>query len=412
MTHEYQLMLDWIDDQRPEMVDRILEWSSLCSGSEYPAGLDAMCSKLEAAFHTLSPSAPGVGAADHRRPATGNAQSKPPFASIVGGRAPTRVLLAGHFDTVFDPQDAFAGRVAGGGKHFARSGCGGHEGRPRRDAYSADGLRGPRPGSAARPAGLGDISQPGRGDRLAVFRDFNSEKSARRNHLGLLFEPALPGGKLASSRKGSGNFVATIRGRAAHAGRDPGQGRNAIRAAADFVQAIDELNARREGIFINVARIGGGGALNIVPDAVAVRYNVRTLRADDEDWILEEVESIAEQINARDGIHILVAGEFASPPKPATPTTNLMLEDLAACAHELGFALDWEATGGACDGNKLAAAGLPNIDNLGPRGGGLHSADEHVFIDSLTERAKLTALYLCRVASGAAQFPGNGVTMP
>src|SRR5262249_28568914 len=157
--------------------------------------------------------------------------------------------------------------------------------------------------------------------------------------------------------------------------RDPGLGRNAIRAAADFVRGIDELNTRREGIFINVARINGGGALNIVPDAAVVRYNVRTLQAGDEEWVLEEVESMVEQINSRDGIHILVAGEFASPPKPACAETNLMLEDLAGCARELGFSLEWEPTGGACDGNKLAAAGLPNIDNLGPRGGGLHSAD-------------------------------------
>ncbi len=406
MTHEYQLMLDWIDDQTPEMVDRIVEWSSLCSGSEYPAGLDAMCSKLEAAFHTLSPSAPELVplTIDGRPPETRTA-----LRIHCRREAPTRVLLAGHFDTVFDPQHSFQDVSRDGDNILRGPGVADMKGGLVVMLTALTAFEALAPAALHARLGWEVFLNPDE-EIGSPFSRLQFGESARINHLGLLFEPALPGGKLARSRKGSGNFVATIRGRAAHAGRDPGQGRNAIRAAADFVQAIDELNARRDGIFINVARIGGGGALNIVPDAAAVRYNVRTLRADDEDWILEEVETIVEQINARDGIHILVAGEFASPPKPATPATDLMLEDLAACARELGFALDWEATGGACDGNKLAAAGLPNIDNLGPRGGGLHSADEHVFIDSLAERAKLTALYLCRVASGEARLPRNVAT--
>jgi glutamate carboxypeptidase len=406
MTHDYQLMLDWIDDQTPEMVDRIMEWSSLCSGSEYPAGLDAMCSKLEAAFHTLSPSAPELVplAMDSRPPETRTA-----IRIHCRREAPTRVLLAGHYDTVFDPQHPFQDVVRDGENILRGPGVADMKGGLVVMLTALTAFEALAPPALHARLGWEVFLNPDE-EIGSPFSRLQFAESARDNHLGLLFEPALPGGKLASSRKGSGNFVATIRGRAAHAGRDPGQGRNAIRAAADFVQAIDELNTRRDGIFINVARIGGGGPLNIVPDAAAVRYNVRTLQLDDEEWIEGEVESIVDQINSRDGIHILVAGEFASPPKPATPSTDLMLEDFADCAHALGFSLDWEATGGACDGNKLAAAGLPNIDNLGPRGGGLHSADEHILIDSLAERTKLTALYLCHVASGDARFPKKGAT--
>ncbi len=401
MTTDYQLMLDWIDDQAPAMVERIVEWSSLCTGSEYPAGLDAMCSKLEAAFHTLSPKPPELVplTIDGRPPETRTA-----IRIHCRPEASTRILLAGHFDTVFDPQHPFQDVTRDGDNLLRGPGVADMKGGIVVMLTALTAFEALAPAALHARLGWEVFLNPDE-EIGSPFSRLHFGESARRNHLGLLFEPALPGGKLARSRKGSGNFVATIRGRAAHAGRDPEQGRNAICAAADFVQAIDELNRRRDGIFINVARIGGGGALNIVPDAAAVRYNVRTLRAEDEPWILEEVESIVEQINARDGIHILVAGEFASPPKPATPETDLMLEDLADCARELDFSLDWEATGGACDGNKLAAAGLPNIDNLGPRGGGLHSADEHILIDSLAERAKLTALYLCLVASGKSRLP-------
>ena len=401
MIHAFQPMLDWIDTQTPAMTERIVEWSSLCTGSEYPAGLDAMCSKLEAAFHTLSTSPPELMplALDGK-----TSDSRTALRIYCRRDAATRVLLAGHYDTVFDPQHSFQDVRREGFNLLRGPGVADMKGGlvVMLTALTAFETLAP----AALKAELGwevflnpdeEIGSP--------FSRRQFAECARRNHLGLLFEPALPGGKLASSRKGSGNFVATIRGRAAHAGRDPGHGRNAIRAAADFVRAIDELNTGREGVFINVGRIDGGGPLNIVPDAAAVRYNVRTLRNDDEAWMLREVEAIAEALNARDGIHILIAGEFASPPKPPSADTNAMLEDLAGCARDLGFTIDWEATGGACDGNKLAAAGLPNIDNLGPRGGGLHSADEHIFLDSLAERTKLTALYLCRLAGREARVP-------
>ena len=406
-SSDFQLMLDWIDDQSNAMVERIVEWSSLCSGSEYPAGLDAMCSKLEAAFHTLSPSPPELVplSMEGRPPETRTA-----LRIHCRRNAPTRVLLAGHFDTVYDPQHPFQDVVRDGDNILRGPGVADMKGGLVVMLTALTAFEALAPPALRERLGWEVFLNPDE-EIGSPFSRLHFAESARENHLGLLFEPALPGGKLACSRKGSGNFVATIRGRAAHAGRDPGHGRNAIRAAADFVVGIDDLNMRREGIFINAARITGGGALNIVPDAAAVRYNVRTLRPEDEEWVIDEVESIVERINAHEGIHVLIAGEFASPPKPATAESNLMLEDLAECAGQLGFPLEWEATGGACDGNKLAAAGLTNIDNLGPRGGGLHSPDEHILIDSLAERAKLTALYLCRIASGEARFPRKGGAM-
>jgi glutamate carboxypeptidase len=82
------------------------------------------------------------------------------------------------------------------------------------------------------------------------------------------------------------------------------------------------------------------------------------------------------------------------------PATQKLFEQVADCGRELGLSLTWRSSGGVSDGNKLAAAGLPVIDTLGPRGGGLHSAEEFLLLDSLTERAKLTALLLMKLGSG------------
>ena len=52
--------------------------------------------------------------------------------------------------------------------------------------------------------------------------------------------------------------------------------------------------------------------------------------------------------------------------------------------------------------SPAAAAGLPTVDTLGPRGGELHSPREYLLLDSLTERAKLAALLLMKLAAGTA----------
>ena len=57
-------------------------------------------------------------------------------------------------------------------------------------------------------------------------------------------------------------------------------------------------------------------------------------------------------------------------------------------------------TGGCCDGNNLWKFGVPNIDTLGVRGAHIHSSDEIVYLDSLVERARLSALMLMRLANG------------
>jgi len=51
-----------------------------------------------------------------------------------------------------------------------------------------------------------------------------------------------------------------------------------------------------------------------------------------------------------------------------------------------------------CDGNNIAACGVPVVDTMGVRGGNIHSSDEFLIVDSLAERAKLSALTIMRIA--------------
>jgi glutamate carboxypeptidase len=222
---------------------------------------------------------------------------------------------------------------------------------------------------------------------------------AKTADLGLLFEPSLPSGDLVSWRKGTGSFTFVVRGRAAHAGREFHNGRNAVAAMSRLMVAIDELNTDPEVTF-NVGRVSGGGALNIVPDLAVGRINARVRTLDQQRQVEKQLEGLVREFNSRlDGIRIEMHGSFTSPPKEISPQTEALMRRIEACGEALGQKISWQGSGGASDGNKFSSAGLPNIDSLGPSGGEIHSSREFLNISSLVPKAKLTTLILLSLAS-------------
>lgn len=396
----YSAYLDWIEYQRPRMEALVAAWSAINSGSYHLAGLARMCAALQEAFAGLDAfmevracdAMPRVNAAGQVETiALGSA-----LHLVKRPDAPVRVFLGGHMDTVFGQNHPFQvprrlddGRLIGPGAADLKGGL----------VVMLTALEALERSPFA--PGIGwevlinpdeEIGSPGSARLL--------EACARRNHLGLLYEPALENGLLAGERKGSGNFTVVVRGRAAHAGRHFEQGRNAIVALAEYVRALDALNGRRDGVTINPGKVEGGGPVNIVPDLAILRFNVRISSPDDRQWVQSQMDDLEQALGRRDGIRVQRHGGFARPPKPISPANAQLFAAVAECGRLLDVPIAWQPTGGCCDGNNLAAAGLPNVDTLGVRGGGIHSDQEFIFLDSLPERAKLSALLLMRLAVG------------
>ena len=238
-----------------------------------------------------------------------------------------------------------------------------------------------------------ELGSPGSAPLLAA--------AAGRNHLGLVFEPAHADGSLVGERKGSGSFTVAVRGRAAHAGRDFHHGRNAVHAAAEIAVALSERTGSVPGLTVNVGRIDGGGPDNVVPDRAAVHFNVRLPPHDSAERAVSDLRRTVEAAVARrDGITAELAGAFTSPPRPMDVATTRLYQQVADAGRDVGLTLSWHASGGVSDANKLAAAGLPTVDTLGPCGGNLHSDGEFIRIDSLVPRAQLAAMLLMKVAAG------------
>lgn len=227
------------------------------------------------------------------------------------------------------------------------------------------------------------------------------ESYATRYDFGLVFEPSMtPEGALASARKGSAKYTLVAHGKAAHAGRNFDKGKNAICYLAKVITAIDALNGERKGVTINIGLIQGGQALNMVPDIAVAKIDIRIDNPKDQAWIEEKFADVMLQFNKHSDFRLEVDGYFGRKPKLFNEKTQLLFKQVKQSANSLALDINWMKSGGCCDGNNLAAQGLPVVDTLGVRGGKIHTSEEFLIVNSLVERAKLTALLLMKYARG------------
>jgi len=220
------------------------------------------------------------------------------------------------------------------------------------------------------------------------------ERCAQKCHLACIFEPALEDGSLVSKRKGSSNYRIISQGKAAHAGRNPKEGKNAIFPLAHFIAQVEGVNASSTEALVNIGIIEGGKAPNIIPDYAECYLNVRS----DNIESMQHIENKLKQLAA--GYGLSITRLTFRPPKPFDQKTKALFEALKGCADQLEFALTWKESGGVCDGNILASQGVPTIDSLGACGGKIHTEKEYLHLPSLCEKTQLTVLFLSEIASG------------
>ncbi len=220
------------------------------------------------------------------------------------------------------------------------------------------------------------------------------EEFAGQSDIVLVPEPALPGGGLKTSRKGSGVYRLEVRGRAAHAGLEPEKGINAVEEIALQITEIKRLEDRAKGTTVNFTLIEGGTACNVVPDHASASIDVR-FRDEGEGKRVDSALRLREPVTA--GARISVSGSIDRPPMSRTEKTHEIFASACEIARDLGIDL-WEGeAGGGSDGNFTAALGVPTLDGLGVEGNGAHTWDEHVLRRSLAPRLALLARLIERL---------------
>jgi glutamate carboxypeptidase len=398
LTSSERQVLQTIEQR--QMLDQVLTWAAGNSGSRNLTGLAATAKMLADAFAVL----PGDVALVAPEPVD-RVLPDGSIKTVAHGEhllvtvrpdSPTQLLFTGHMDTVFPADHAFQqlrwledGTLNGPGVADMKGGI----------SVMLAALR------AAELSGC--LAHTGYQILINSDEEVGSPSSTKliaklaQNKLAALtYEPALPDGTLAGARAGSGNFSVVFSGLAAHAGRNPDDGRNAVLAAADLALRLKRLS--HEGLSVNPAKIEGGGPNNIVPDHAILRVNFRPRTPEITTQTDEDLRRIIADIEREHDVRAHLHGSFGRPPKPIDPEAEKLFGLVKQCGADLGLSIAWRSSGGVCDGNNIAACGVPVVDTMGVRGGNIHSKDEFLIVESLVERAQLSALTIMRLAAKGA----------
>lgn len=314
----------------------------------------------------------------------------------LNGASSGRVLIAGHMDTVHDPASEFNKlTMSDDGKTALGPGCVDMKG-----------------GLVIAVAALEALEECGvnaswtfslnADEETGTYHSANAlADQAKLHDFGLALEPAMPGGELVVERMGAGQFMIETFGKSAHVGRAFTDGISAVTKLAECIVAVGDMPDPARGRILNIGPLQGGPVTNGVPDHAKAWGNVRF----PDQSIADEITTMLEALNtSQDALPgVKVHRSFNRPAKPMIPATESLALKARSVAEALGQKLPFAKTGGVCDGNILQQAGLPTIDTLGVRGGGLHTPDEWIEIPSLVERCQLLAILIARLSAGGSE---------
>lgn len=379
------------------MLAQVSAWANVNSGTMNLVGLATTAAMLADAFAVLPGEVTLCAPAPVDRVVSDgrieNVQHGHHLLVTVRPLAPIQLLFTGHMDTVFPADHPFQhlkwlddGVLNGPGVADMKGGI----------AVLIAALNAVENSSIAPQFGyqvmINSDEEVGSGSSAELIKRIAKDKLAA-----FTYEPALPDGTLAGARGGSGNFSIIFKGKSAHAGRNPGDGRNAVLAAADLALRMKALT--RDGLSVNPAKIEGGGPNNVVPDHAILRVNLRPQTPEMEEFALAQIKVLIAAIENEHDVSAHLHGGFGRAPKPISNSAAALFGLVKNCGADLGLAISWKNTGGVCDGNNIAACGIPVVDTMGVRGGNIHSADEFLITQSLVERAQLSALTIMRLVS-------------
>lgn len=213
------------------------------------------------------------------------------------------------------------------------------------------------------------------------------EQEALKNKYVLVPEPARRDGGAVVGRYAIARYNLETIGRPSHAGWSLKEGRSAIRRMAEEIIEIETLTT--DDCTFSVGVIQAGQWVNCVSSSCkAEALSMAKTQKDLEDGVAR-IMSLA---GTKDDVELIVTRGVTRPVwEPGQPQDMKLFNFANTIAKEIGFTMTAQSSGGGSDGNFTGALGVPTLDSIGVRGEGLHTLGEHIFEDSLIERARLHA---------------------
>ncbi len=356
------------------LADRLARWCRIPTHADNGDGQRAMADELVAVLTPIAGRVQVESVGPHRLPVV---------RAWSHSRTTLPVLLVGHFDTV--PHDGAEttpdvqmrdGRVIGRGTADMKGGV----------VVMIEALSRVEAGPDA-PSWqvvLVPDEEIGTPWSRTILREAAAQSGAA-----LVFEPATANGGLVRHRKGVGTVTIDITGKAAHAGRNPWEGRSAIAALAAVVPPIESLTDRAAGTYVAVTTAAGGTAANIIPARARLQIDIRCDSSAESERVLTGIGRAARAVAADNDVGMHVRGGMHRPAMAENAAAGVLFGRYRATASQRGLDVTWTDVGGGSDANLIAQSGIPVLDGLGVVGGDLHGPAEYAEIDSLEERAAL-----------------------
>jgi glutamate carboxypeptidase len=368
-------ILEWLQAQQREMVDAIRQLVLRESPSHNKQAVDALGRELGSFFSDA-----GGRVTMHRGEEFGDHLQ----ADFEGGSG-SRVLLLGHFDTVWDvgtlsqmPFREERARLWGPGVLDMKTGI-------VQMLFALRGLQAvqralPRPVSVL----LVSDEEVGSDSSRAI-----TERLAKQCGSVLVLEPSFGlQGAVKTARKGVGDYRVQVTGRAAHAGLDFEKGASAILELSRQLLKIEKFTDVRNGITVNPGLIRGGTRNNVVAAEAVADVDIRIARLSQAAGLEKKFRGL-KAIDRR--CKVSVRGGINRPPLERSEAVVRMYELARKLGSELGLKLKEAAVGGGSDGNFTAALGIPTLDGLGAPGEGAHATHESVLVEQIAPRTALLA---------------------
>ena len=337
---------------------------------------------------TLIPRLKALGMSIESVPAEQAGLAENTVATLTG-RGKMRILMIGHIDTVFEP------------------------GTVQRRPFRADDKRAYGPGVSDEKGGVIEgvyalqiLHDLGFGDfgKIVLLMETSEERGSpgtraliakllKDADVELNLEPGDLPDTLTVWRKGSETFRIDVKGRAAHAGVAPQDGRNAALELIHQISGLDVFPKSGDGLTANLTVMQAGTRANIIPEDASAQVNVRVRDKAD----FARVEAILRR-NAESTVipdtKVTVSGGEGFPPLPNNPATDKLAARAQRIYAGIGRTLAAGGNGGASESALAADAGVAALDGLGPVGGGFHSDKEFLVLDTVTPRLYLLTMLL------------------
>ena len=380
LSAEAERRLAYFSERRDQIVSTIRDLVEIESPSDNKAAVDHVAEAVAERFSRL-----GGEIRFHRAKDFGSH-----LQVNFGGKSAKPVLLLGHYDTVYPlgtlatmPCGIAGNKLTGPGVLDMKSGIALMlHAIAALQEWHTEGWH----GVLLRPVTVLLVSdeEVGSGSSRAI-----TEALAKRAAAVLVLEPSYGRqGAVKTARKGVGDYLLKVTGKAAHAGLDFQKGVNAIRELARQIERVSGFTDIKKELTVNVGVVSGGSRTNVVPAQAEAQIDVRIARLKDAAGIDKKMRSLR-PFNRQCKIEI--SGGINRPPMERTAGVAALYAQAAAIARELGWKLGEAAVGGGSDGNFTAGLGIPTLDGLGGVGGGAHAAHEHILISELPPRAALLA---------------------